>query len=177
MSDIKIYDNFIDKTVFEEMKKQVLNINWQYGDKIANDLNNSPNCEEKYDWQMAHVFYKHPFEMSDNFSIINPIVQIIQPAIMYRAKLNLNPCTDKIVEHGYHQDYQPESVGKIFTSAIFYLNTNNGYTKFEDGTIISSIENRLVTFPSTMLHTGTSCTDTKYRLVLNLVYVNGSYFA
>ena len=70
-----------------------------------------------------------------------------------------------------------ESVGKIFTSAIFYLNTNNGYTKFEDGTIISSIENRLVTFPSTMLHTGTSCTDTKYRLVLNLVYVNGSYFA
>lgn len=177
MTNVKVYDNFIDKPVFEEMRKQVMNINWRYGGKVANDFDDGPNCEEKYDWQMVHMFYKHPFEMSDQFHIINPIVQKINPIIMYRAKLNLNPCTDKIVEHGYHQDYQPEELGKIFTSAVYYLNTNNGYTKFEDGTTIPSVENRLITFPSTLNHTGSSCTDTKHRLVLNLVYVEGSTFA
>jgi hypothetical protein len=172
MPDIDIYDNFLDIDTFEKIQKMCLSdIDWKYDDTVANRFSSQINCEEKYNWQMVHIFYNHPFNISSSFQIINPIVQKINPIVMYRAKLNLNPSTDKIVEHGYHQDYQPEEDGKIFTSSIFYLNSNNGYTKFEDGTQVESVENRLVTFPSTLMHTGSSCTDSKNRLVLNLVFV------
>ena len=56
---------------------------------------------------------------------------------------------------------------KQSTTSIFYMNTNNGYTKFEDGTKIESVANRLVSFPSNMKHKGTSCTDEKTRVVIN----------
>ena len=174
MSDIKIYDNFLDAKTFNEIQQQcVSDLTWSYDNTVANRFNTDTVCEEKYDWQMVHMFYNHPFNISEFFHIINPIVQKINPVIMYRAKLNLNPSTDEIIEHGYHQDYQPEDTGKIFTSAVFYLNTNNGYTKFKDGTKIESKENRLVTFPSILHHTGSTCTDNKNRQVLNLVYIDG----
>lgn len=174
MTNVNIHDNFLDISIFKEMQNNLMGIDWHYSGTVANDFLDEPECEKKYDWQMVHMFYKHPFEMSNQFAIINPLVQILNPAIMYRAKLNLNPCADKIIEHGFHSDYQPEHIGKIFTTAILYLNTNNGYTKFEDGTKIESVENRLITFPATLKHTGSSCTDTKHRLVLNLVYVEGN---
>ena len=56
-------------------------------------------------------------------------------------------------------------------TSILYLNTNNGYTRFEDGTKVESVANRMVTFPNQMMHTGTTTTDSEYRLVLNLNYV------
>ena len=51
------------------------------------------------------------------------------------------------------------------------MNTNNGYTRFEDGTKVESVANRMVTFPNQMMHTGTTTTDSEYRLVINLNYV------
>jgi len=178
MTDIKVYDNFLNIDVFKKIQHQCFSdIHWVYDDTVSSRFDKQQICDEKYDWQMVHMFYNHPFDTSPAFHIINPIIQKINPIVMYRAKLNLNPSTDNFVEHGYHQDYQPEEIGKIFTSAVFYLNTNNGYTKFKDGTKIKSVENRLVTFPTTLYHTGSSCTDTKNRLVLNLVYIQGDTIA
>ena len=59
---------------------------------------------------------------------------------------------------------------KQLTTSIFYVNTNNGYTKFEDGTKVESVANRMVIFPSNMKHIGTSCTDEKTRVVINFNY-------
>ena len=56
-----------------------------------------------------------------------------------------------------------------FTS-ILYLNTNDGYTQFENGTKIESIENRLITFPLSYRHTGTTCTNQPFRAVINFNY-------
>ena len=53
------------------------------------------------------------------------------------------------------------------STSIFYMNTNNGYTKFEDGTKVESVANRMVTFPANMKHAETSCTDEKIRVVIN----------
>ena len=50
------------------------------------------------------------------------------------------------------------------------MNTNDGYTEFEDGTKVESVANRLVTFPANLKHTGTSCTDEKTRIVINFNY-------
>ena len=56
------------------------------------------------------------------------------------------------------------------TTAIYYVNTNDGYTEFENGERVDSVENRLVIFDATMKHTGTTSTDTKFRSVINFNY-------
>ena len=54
--------------------------------------------------------------------------------------------------------------------SIFYINTNNGYTYFETGEKIKSVENRLITFDNKLKHYGTTSTNTQTRIVLNLCY-------
>ena len=56
-------------------------------------------------------------------------------------------------------------------TSIFYINSNDGYTEFEDGTKVESVANRLVTFPHHMKHRGTTCTNQPFRLVINFNYL------
>ena len=56
-------------------------------------------------------------------------------------------------------------------TAVYYINSNNGYTYFENGEKVESVANRLVAFPSQMKHGGTTCTDTQTRVVINLNYL------
>ena len=49
------------------------------------------------------------------------------------------------------------------------MNTNNGYTLFEDGTKVDSIANRMVVFDGNTKHTGSTHTDDdRFRFVLNI---------
>jgi hypothetical protein len=100
-----------------------------------------------------------------------PLLNKINPKEILRVKANLGTRTSTHIEGGMHTDSKMKH-----TTAIFYLNTNNGYTKFEDGTIVESIENRLVVFNSDLLHSGFSQTDTNIRVVLNLNYTENNYF-
>ena len=54
--------------------------------------------------------------------------------------------------------------------AIFYINPNNGYTQFETGEKVESVENRLVTFDNKIEHFGTTSTNSQTRIVLNMCY-------
>ena len=56
-------------------------------------------------------------------------------------------------------------------TAIFYLNSNNGYTLFKDDTRVFSQENRLCLFNGHIEHAGASCTNAKRRVVLNINYI------
>ena len=59
--------------------------------------------------------------------------------------------------------------------AIYYVNSNDGYTEFEDGTRIETIENRLLVFDSSLWHTGSTCTNAKVRCVINFNYFPEDY--
>ena len=50
------------------------------------------------------------------------------------------------------------------------MNTNNGYTIFEDGTKVESVANRLLTFHGNTKHAASSCSDQHRRVVLNINY-------
>lgn len=54
-------------------------------------------------------------------------------------------------------------------TAVFYVNTNDGYTNIE-GEKVASVENRLVKFGALTKHTGSSTTDSQIRVVLNINY-------
>ena len=50
------------------------------------------------------------------------------------------------------------------------MNTCDGYTSFENGGIVESVENRIVIFDSNKRHTGTSLTNDSRRIVININY-------
>jgi hypothetical protein len=55
---------------------------------------------------------------------------------------------------------------------VLYINSNNGFTIFEkDGEKINSVANRMVIFSADDRHSGTTCTDQQFRVVLNLNFI------
>ena len=72
--------------------------------------------------------------------LLEPLLNKIQPTALIRIKANSYPNTHIIQEHKMHTDMN------YGMTSIFYLNTNDGYTKFDDGTVIESVQNRLLTF-------------------------------
>ena len=82
------------------------------------------------------------------------------------SKRNLYPNQNKFIEHDTHIDYD-----EPHQAAIYYINTNNGYTKLEDGTKVSSIANRMLFFDGSKNHQSTNCTDEKIRLNINFNYL------
>ena len=77
----------------------------------------------------------------------------------------MDPKDIKIKPFGLHTDAPFKC-----KTAILYINTNNGITIFETGEEIKSEENKIVMFPSNLKHTGTTHTDEKVRVVLNINY-------
>ena len=160
--------SFIDCDVLAETMAST-RIPWTGALVVNNDpLDKKDNL--KYNFQLTHMFleYRRADEMVNKttFFIVDALVNKINASGWVRIKANLNPCNSYIVEHGFHIDYH--SPRDDAWTAIYYINTNDGYTLFEDGNKVDSIKNRLVVFPSNLQHTGTNCTDVYARLVINL---------
>jgi hypothetical protein len=123
--------------------------------------------ENKDDYQFVHLFYdKHVINSSFFNSLITPILEILNPVSIIRIKANLLIKSKKIIEHDMHVDIE----NNHSKTAIYYVNTNNGYTKFENNKKILSEENKLVIFNSNVKHCGTTCTNDDYRIVINFNY-------
>jgi len=172
---MKITDNFLDPSSFSEIKKGICNqyFPWTWGDGVVYDPREENNIDPLYDFQFVHVFYHQRkddllnIRVSDELPILKPIFDQVKPKRIFRIKANLNVVTPNIIQHGFHRDYDDAEC----KTSILYLNTNNGYTEFRDGTKIESVENRLVTFDVGMEHTGSSCTDNQRRITLNFNWV------
>jgi hypothetical protein len=162
----KVIDNFLPQDMFKKLQAEMLDpwFPWFYNDHVTYDTNRDP--ADIYNFQFIHFFYRH-HAPADRFEIVNPILEKLSPAAIIRIKANLNPVTHTRVVFEKHIDIQYLKC----KTAVFYVNTNNGATIFEDGTEIPSIENRMIIFDSDLMHTGTSCTDSKVRCVINFNYV------
>ena len=168
MIDIK--DNFLPIREFEQMHSELMawNFPW-YASKVVND--SAQNAD--YNMQFTHLFYERYSPVDDTINILHPVLRVIQPISIFKIKANIMPNQGKIIEHGYHHDVTDSEFHPIkdhMKTSILYMNTNNGFTKFEDGTIIESVANRFVTFPNHTEHTGTTTSDSDYRLVINFNY-------
>ena len=86
-----------------------------------------------------------------------------------KFKANCNYKTTEQNTGWFHTDYDDGRKNEMTTS-ILYMNTNNGGTKFEDGTFVNSVSNRMVTFDCSIKHAPVSCTDSNRRIVVNINY-------
>ena len=187
--NIKIEDNFLKQKEFDRIQKLMVNpeidttiegVNkfpWYFryryyalnkGEKGYIDSNELDNFQCVF----THTFYDNGYPQSPYMEYLNPICDIIQPISISRICGNLLTRLPNIIKNPFHTDMEGvlEEKQKQWKTSIFYMNTNNGYTVFEDGTKVESVANRMLTFPSNMKHTGTSCTDEQIRVVINFNY-------
>ena len=161
--DVYVQDDFLSSDHFQLLNQIILQYDffWAWnsilyqGDFIS---------DEKYNRQLVHWFYPKKGPFQDYFEVFKLVSDQLGAKEVIRMKLNCNYPTDEIIEHGFHIDTSEDS-----KTSIFYMNTNNGYTKFEDsGEIVKSVENRMITFDSSRRHSGSTCTDQYNRSVLNI---------
>jgi len=179
---IEIIDNFLTDEEYNYLQDHLIGngypnegrsiIPWYYNDAI-----DGPSFVEKnkQTYQFCHTFISFGEIQSYWFESVKvPLSKILGNCYdVLRIKANLVPRTQEIIENSFHTDFASPFIDENYITSIFYVNTNNGYTLFEDGTKIDSIKNRLIKFPATLKHTGTTCTDEKIRVVINFNYEPG----
>ena len=163
---MKIEDNFLDQNIFDKLQAFIMGdeLSWYYNSYIVD--------EGEKDFQFTHVYYRYNSPQSNHYPNLLPIIDKLDFYSLAIIKSNLLTRTSNIAKHTFHVDINeidPEKQ-KHWTTSIFYVNTNNGYTEFEDGTKVESVANRMVIFSANLKHRGTSCTDENTRVVINFNY-------
>jgi len=154
-----IKKNYIKKRELNELTKICLS------DYFPWFLCNTTFTKDK-DKQFVHLFYRKSQLNSPRFiRYCEPILNKLNPKHIVRMKLNLTWKVPRIEVQPFHKDSDEPHL----LTSIFYLNTNNGYTKFKDKKVLSEA-NKLITFPSNVWHASTSNSSHDFRLVLNIVY-------
>ena len=194
MSDIKVQDNFLYPPKLADVQnafcpwgyegkanpelKQGNAIPWSFG-LIHNPK--SGKFEEgagpMYNYQCSHLIYHQTHPEIGITPIVSHVAHLVIPTFfgkipyvsLLKIKANIVMKTEEIKLHSFHTDF-PDHYDGLKTS-IFYVNSNDGYTEFEDGTKIESVANRLITFPQNMKHRGTTCSNQPFRMVINFNYI------
>ena len=157
---VKVIDDALSADQFQKIQAAFL------GDACPWFFSHGVTYQEDGHTQFVHGVYTSGEPTSNLWPLMRPLLQVLSAASVMSIKANLGVRTDTIVEHAMHND----NPLKDAYTAIYYINTNDGYSYFEQDERVGSVANRLVVFPSTMKHGGTSCTDQPCRVVINLNY-------
>jgi len=162
---MKIIDDFLPEEEFKVIQQYFLNdsFTWHLMPSIANKKQGLDQ------YQFVHTFFDVSKPYLQNYSnFLTPIFSKLKAKYILRVKANLRPRTTQGVLSDFHVDMPLNQ-----QTAIFYLNTNNGYTKFKENDYddVPSVANRLLTFYGALQHCGCSATDSNYRIVLNINYI------
>ena len=169
MGNVEVIDNFLSNYHFKQLQTVLMadDFPWYYNEGIIRDDDG---------FQFIHAFYKNamvePYlgkeRMSGNFTALGAILPQLKVKNLIKVKANLRPKTFFHRSSDYHVDLADGPIGQ--KTAIFYINTCNGYTKIKGYGKVKSVANRLVSFPGHVQHAGVSCTDANTRIVVNFNY-------
>ena len=146
------YQNHIEKIMLGS------NFPWYYNNFVS-------SIDSKDGFYFTHSFFHDYCVGSDQYTLLYPIFNKLNLKSIIRAKGNFYPKTSKIEEHGKHSDF-----GFKHNGFLFYINTNNGFTRLKDGTKIQSIENRGLLFDPGIEHNSSTCTNQNGRININFNY-------
>jgi hypothetical protein len=164
---IKQIKNFITKEDYLTILETLTNNNfpWYYNNCKTDELIN----HGLHNFQFTHIFYNEYTIKSNFFYLVEPILKKINPLSILRIKANLTTINNKIIPYDMHTDFDFKE--NFIKTGIYYINTNNGKTIFENSKEITSEENKFVIFPHNLKHSGTTHTDTKTRIVINFNWI------
>ena len=157
---IKVIDNFLPEEEFKSIQSLMMGgeFNWFYSE------GRSYSDDESY--QMLHVFYDPENGKNSRYiDIWNTFMNKVEAKKCRRIKANLILRTSEPEPSLYHTDFED------MKTAAFYINTNNGYTEFENGVRVNSVANRVCIFDSNLKHRGVTHTEGDHqRIVVNFNY-------
>ena len=166
---MQIIDNFLPDYQFKQLQSIILGLefSWYWNDTILFPYEDSYDPK---DYQFVHMIFNGDDGgiRSEYYSFCDILQQRLGVKKLHRIKMNLTPRTFFHRKGGMHIDLS--EVTSIQKTAIFYVNTNNGWTEFKKGGKVKSVANRIVIFDSNLQHTGVTCTDEKRRVVINFNY-------
>ena len=166
---MEVIDNFLSEYQFKQINNVILtdHFPWYWnGETLPSDDDYyNPN-----DYQFTHRIFdlSDGGILSDYYSLCDIIQQRLGVRKLSRIKMNLLPRTFFHRKGGMHTDLW--GLTSIQKTAIFYGNTNNGWTEFKKGGKVKSVANRIVIFDSNTEHTGVTCTNEKRRVIVNFNY-------
>ena len=166
---MEVIDNFLSEYQFKQINNVILtdHFPWYWnGETLPSDDDYyNPN-----DYQFTHRIFdlSDGGILSDYYSLCDIIQQRLGVRKLDRIKINLLSRTFFHRKGGMHTDLW--GLTSIQKTAIFYVNTNNGWTEFKKGGKVKSVANRIVIFDSNLEHQGVTCTDEKRRVVINFNY-------
>ena len=163
MAEYEVVDNLLSEDDFAKIRDVFLgdNFPWFY----QNHILVAERDADKF--QFTHNLFRDGVA-SPYLELVKPVLVALKAEGVFRVKANLKGRTAEHEEGGWHTDFPPEEL--ICRTGVFYLNTNNGYTVFEDGSKVESVANRFVSFPSDQRHSGVSHTDVQVRCLINFNY-------
>jgi len=176
LNQIKVIDNFLPKEEYDNLYRTLMGYEmiWNYQDVV--------DYEKGDNFMFCHLFWTTDKGLISPFSdILEFFYTKLNTQILIRIKANLTTKTKTHLESEFHYDHEfvgsrlPDGTLTSYT-AIYYVNTNNGYTLFKNGNLkVDSVGNRIAIFDSSKLHKAVSCTDEKRRVVINFNYLTSLY--
>jgi len=165
---IEIVDDFLPQGEFEGLKDLALGgrLPWFWA---SSSVHLDDGCP-----QFSHTCYDNLEPVSPIWQNVAPIISKINPYGLMRVKFNATARTHEIVKKPLHYDITSDMNGEVPIQSkicIYYLNTCDGYTYFEQGDVVPSVANRAVFFTGDLKHAGTSTTDADLRVVLNINFM------
>jgi hypothetical protein len=168
----QVVDQAIDSASFEALRSAVEQplFPWEHSAILKGEFPHISADDNRQDVHGLFLWHQGKVFRSPYLPLVAPLIAQFEPCRLIKAKLNRTRSRDRHIEYGLHVDTHRSGA----LTVVFYLNDNNGYTLFEDGSRVMSRANRMVVFNASTRHTGASCTDAPHRLVLNLNLIPGA---
>tara|TARA_R110000822_G_scaffold306487_1_gene432808 strand:+ start:1138 stop:1629 length:492 start_codon:yes stop_codon:yes gene_type:complete len=162
---MRINKNFLQKDYFKKLQKEICgpSFPWYHLDYLVSE----PKDEIS---NFYHLIYQYSKPNSEYFKLLEPLIEALNPIALIRIRINFYIKSDKVFETNFHTDVSNSK--ENYRTAILYLNTNNGFTKFKNKKVKSE-ENTLVDFEGHTLHSAVSATDDK-KILININYYESS---
>ena len=165
---MKTYKNFLPKRNFKEIQEFLMSINIPY---YRNEWVGTPGDVSLSSLFTHLLVYNGDYTTGEDIQhlvmhpIINRLTKIHRVIKVVRAKINVYPYQNEHMKSTYHIDQLTKH--KVL---LLPINTNNGYTEFENGKIFNAVENNAIIFDGHERHRSVSQTDHSAKINININY-------
>ena len=156
---IKVENNFLNNTTFWKMCKTICSENFPwYIDGVHDDF-------------IHNLIYNPNLKKENSFyatKILNPLIEKLNVKNIISSKVTLNNSSLKKEKKTSCEEDVEENNQTL--KGLLCMNTNNSEIEILGTNEISLVENRFISFPKNIPYFGSTHTDVRFRILLELVY-------
>lgn len=174
-----VVDNFLPTDLFKHIETCVLSDkNWEitrgvaYKDEDSSIDKGDPRYLQNI--QTVNVVYNRDRVQNDFLiDVVQPVLNKLKVVHLIRIKFNITyAVSSQDNDLFYHRDLDEDVYCKGMKIAVLNFTDCDGGTIFkENKAFVQSAANRAIVFNADEEHSGVHCTDERYRLVMNVVYI------